>query len=99
MVTSRFSLKTLFFGVTGFALFFAVVSQAIRGQGWALAMAFALAALLCILFFHVILFTISVLLHGTWRVLWPKRPGAGESSPFAQHRLPPQWIEPSEPEG
>jgi len=99
MITSRFSLKTLLLVMTGSALFFAVVSQAARGQGWALGLAFAVAALLCILGVHVIFFVATVLMGGLLQLVVRKRPMAGEGSPFAQHRPPPQWIEPSEPEG
>ncbi|MFM7070293.1 MAG: hypothetical protein ACKO38_00660 [Planctomycetota bacterium] len=98
MVTSRFSLRSLLLAMTGFALFFAVVSQAVRGQGWALGLAFAAAALLCIFFVHVLFFVAAALLGGVFELVAAKRPVAGEMSPFAQHRPPPQWVEPLEPE-
>jgi predicted branched-subunit amino acid permease len=98
MVTSRFSLRSLLLAMAGSAMFFAVVAQALRGKDWALGLAFSIGALLCILFVHVLFFLAAVLGNVLFRSLMPRQPVAGESSPFAQHRPPPQWVEPSEPE-
>jgi hypothetical protein len=98
MVTSRFSLRTLLLGMVASAVFFAVISQAIRGSGWALGLAFATGALLCILLVHVLFFLAAVMWSVIFRTLAPRRMAAGEGSPFAQDRPPPQWLEPTDPD-
>lgn len=98
MLPSRFSIKSLFVVVTLAAIAFAIVGQAVRGHGWAIAVSISLAAVLVILISHVCYFLFAISL--TWISSRSSRKAAASaSSPFAQDRPPPQWIEPSEPEG
>ncbi|MFO0819745.1 MAG: hypothetical protein U1A77_17485 [Pirellulales bacterium] len=97
MQTSRFSLKHLLAAVTLCAVFFAIVAQAVRGSGWAIAIAGACGGVLFILLVHVVFVLAAFTLNSLAGVF--SRRAARTQSPFAQDRPPPQWIEPSEPEG
>lgn len=79
------------------AVLFAIVAQALRGSGWAIALAGACGGVLFILLIHV-LFVLSAFLLNSFVGIFTGRTTPTQS-PFAQDRPPPQWIEPSEPEG
>ena len=62
MLLPRYSLRATVFGVTGCAVFFFVVGQAFRGQGWALVTSVTAACLVGTLVFHGLSFVLSCLL-------------------------------------
>ncbi len=83
--------------VTACAVLFAVVAQAIRGSGWAIAMSVACASVVLILATHVGFFLAAMTVSSFFSLFVSRK--AVMNSPFAQDRPPPQWVEPSEPEG
>ena len=96
MLPSKFSIRSMMIAVTLASIVLAVVAQAVRGQGWAIAASMSVAAIFAIFVSHVVFFLFAMGLSWLASRRSTREPGAG--SPFAQHRPPPQWIEPSEPE-
>ncbi|MFO0871522.1 MAG: hypothetical protein U0935_21580 [Pirellulales bacterium] len=96
MLPSRFSIRTLLAVVTGCAIVFAVVAQALRGSGWAIAFSATFASVLLIIAIHFLFFVSAVVVNMFGSLFRSRAPAT--QSPFAQDRPPPQWIEPSEPE-
>ena len=96
MLPSRFSIRSMMIAVTLASIVLAVVAQAVRGEGWAIAISMSVAALFAILVSHVAFFLFAMALSWVASRRVQRLRGAG--SPFAEHRPPPQWIEPSEPE-
>ena len=95
MLIPRFTLRWLLVLTTVSGLFFLVVSLAIQGQSWAIAVATAVGSVGLTLLVHAALFL------GAWvlaTLLGFTRGKKLPTSPFARSQLPPQWVQPVEPE-
>jgi len=59
MLLPRYSLRTTLYGITGCAVFFPILGQAVRGRPWAIVISVAVASLLMLLLFHALLYVLS----------------------------------------
>ena len=59
MLIPRFSLRTTLILISGCAIFFLVLGQAVQGRGWAIVVSVAMVSLLVTLVFHAALFVVS----------------------------------------
>jgi len=90
MLLPRYSLRTTLLGTTGFAVFFLVVGQAVRGRPWAIVISVAVASLVLIFAFHAMLFILSTIfarLVGTQQL--PARTFQGGVQSSSDQQSPP----------
>ena len=95
MLIPRFSIRFLLLLTTLCAVFFSIVTLAVQGSQWAIAVSVAVAGL-----------ALSMLVQAsTFGVAWTVASFCGvfrrresATSPFASAKLPPQYIEPQTPE-
>ena len=59
MLLPRYSLRTTLLGITGFAFFFVVLGQAVRGAPWAVVISVACVSLMLIFVFHALLYVVA----------------------------------------
>ena len=95
MLIPRFTIRGLLLLTAVCAVFFAVLTAALRGQIWAAAVSIAVAAVVLAFMIYGLLFL--------WAYVWAGIFGGGRSrergaSPFATAGPPPQLIPPQDPE-
>lgn len=95
MLIPRFSIRFLLFLTTLCAVFFFIVTLAVQGSQWATAVSVAIAGLVLSVFLHTITFGAAWAVTSFFGVF---RGPESATSPFASAKLPPQYIEPLEPE-
>jgi len=93
MLIPRFSLRSLLLLITVSSLFCFVVTLAIRGHEWALAITIAVASLFTVFTFHACVFCVAWLISLVGGLLKTKQ---SVGSPFAYQQPPPQHITPPE---
>lgn len=100
MLLPRFTLRHALGVVTALCVFFFVVSFAVRGHPWAVAVSIVggalttLATIFVLVFFLAWLLTICVSLGDALKSLVFGRTGVELQSPFADDRLPPVVVSP-----
>ena len=95
MLLPRFSIRWLLVLTTAFGVFFTILSIAVRGQAWAIAISVAIASLGVFMLIYAGVFVAS-----WWISLAVEayRPSRGPTNPFAEAKPPPQLISPEDPE-
>jgi len=91
MLIPRFSIRFLLILTTLCAAFFAIVTLAAQGSQWATAVSVAIAGIVLALSIHAGTFGVAWILASFFGVF---RRGKSASSPFADAKPPPQYIEP-----
>jgi uncharacterized membrane protein len=94
MLIPRYSLRTMLGLMTAFGLLFLVISMAVRGHEWALAVVLAIASLAIVFLAFAGQFLVVWLFAQGARLLSRSEPG----SPFAQGKPPPQILSPTDPD-
>jgi hypothetical protein len=95
MLIPRFTIRWLFLLTTLAGVFFLVVSLAIQGKIWAIALAVSVASLFVTFLLYAAFFGLAYALAslvGAFR----RRPAGG--TPFATAEPPPQLVPPQEPD-
>jgi hypothetical protein len=59
MLIPRFSLRTTLILISGCAIFFLILGQAVQGSGWAIVVSMTVASLVATLLLHATLFVLS----------------------------------------
>ena len=95
MLIPRFTIRWLLLLMTVSSLFFFVVSLAVRGQAWAIAVSISVGSLLLAFVAYGLVFGLAALVASMRAVV---RPAPRSGSPFASAEPPAQIIPPEEPE-
>jgi len=95
MLLPRFTIRCLLLLMTVSGVLFFVLSLAVRGQAWALAVWLSVGSLLLAFLAYAVVFGLAALVASLRAVL---RPAQQTSSPFATAEPPAQIIPPEEPE-
>ena len=94
MLIPRFSIRWLLIVTAVFAAFFFLVSVAVRGEPWAIAVSVALGSLALLVVIHAGFFLVAWLIAEMIGLAWrPQQP----ESPFATEKPPPQIVPPTDP--
>ncbi len=95
MLIPRFTIRWLLLLMTISSLYFFVLSFAVAGQAWAIAVSLCVGSLLLAFFCYAVVFGLAALIAAGRGLL---RPAPRCDSPFATAEPPPQIIPPEEPE-
>lgn len=90
MLIPRFSLRTTLILISGCAIFFLVLGQAVQGSAWAIVVSMAVISLIVTLLFHATLFFVSTALArlvGTEQM--PARTSSGGVQLTPDQKAPP----------
>lgn len=87
----RYSIRRMLVMTTVCAVFFLILSLAVRGHLWAAAVSIAVGSGILVVIVGAILFTVAWFVSLVVQTLRPRRKA---ESPFAQFRPPPQLITP-----
>jgi len=96
MLIPRFSLRWLLALTTVSSVFFYVMTLAVRGSQWAIALTAAISGFLLTMLVYAMLFGVAWMLAEFMRLFRPRR--VQPSSPFAASQPPPQYVPPEAPE-
>ena len=58
MLLPKYSLRTVLFGITGCAIYFLILGEALRGQEWAIGISAGVGSILIGLIFHGLLYVV-----------------------------------------
>lgn len=95
MLIPRFTVRWLLALMAVCALLAFVISLAVGGQLWAMAMSLAVVSVLVVLILHASIFCLAWGAAELWRLATNQRVAA---SPFATHTPPPQILRSEEPD-
>lgn len=95
MLIPRFSIRWLFGLTTLSAVFFLIVSLALKQHYWAIALSSVLTLALVTLLLQTVVFAVAM---GLSRIAPRREDRVAPHSPFAQHQPPPQIVEPTNSE-
>ena len=95
MLIPRFTIRWLLLLMTVSSFFFLVLSFAVGGQAWAIAVSLSVGSLLLAFVCYAVVFGLAALIAAVRGLLRPTPRG---DTPFATAEPPPQIIPPEEPE-
>ena len=95
MLIPRFSIRFLLLLTTICAVFFFIVTLAVQGNQWAIAVAVAITGLVASMLVQASTFGVAWAITSFFGVF---RSQESATSPFASAKPPPQYIEPPMPE-
>jgi len=95
MLIPRFTLRSLLLTTAGLAVFAWVVSQAVHGENWAVAICIAAAGIPTMFMLYAGVFLLAYVIA---RTMSPVRREGDTANPFASAGLPPQLVPPRAPE-
>ncbi len=95
MLIPRFSVRWMLLLTACCAVFAFVVSLAVAGHVWAIALSVTLASTALIFTLYALFFLVAWAGATWWGKVVGRRPAA---SPFASHTAPPHWVPPEEPD-
>jgi hypothetical protein len=95
MLIPRFTIRWLLLLTTVCGVFFLVVTLAVRGQAWAIAVSMAVACLAVCFLGYAVFFGLAFLVA---RVVAMLRPAPARDTPFSTAERPPQIIPPEDPD-
>jgi hypothetical protein len=95
MLIPRFTIRGLLLLMTVSSLFFFILSFAVRGQAWAIAISLSVGSLLLAFLGYGMVFGLATLIASIQALM---RPAPRCDTPFATAAPPPQIIPPDEPE-
>ena len=97
MLIPRFTIRGLLLLMTVSSFFFLILTFAVRGRVWAIAVSVGVASLLLAFLGYAAVFGVAYLVASIANLL--RGTAAGPATPFATAEPPPQIIPPDEPEG
>jgi hypothetical protein len=95
MIIPRFTVRWLLALMAFCAVFAFIVSLAVSGNVWAIALSVALASIVLTFVLHAAGFCCAWGMSTLWRMMTRRTVAA---SPFATHTSPPQVLRPEEPD-
>jgi len=93
----RFTIRGLLLLMTVSSFFFLILTFAVRGRLWAIAVSVGVASLLLAFLGYAAVFGVAYVVASIVSLL--RGAAAGPATPFATAEPPPQIIPPDEPEG